>query len=80
MQEKNRRRLVTFLIVFFIVLGVGAIFSTYIYGNSAAGIGRLIGELVGAAILPALIAILGAPNDILASGCSCRCGGGRRDN
>ena len=57
MQEKNRRRLVTFLIVFFIVLGVGAIFSTYIYGNSAAGIGRLIGELVGAAILPALIAI-----------------------
>ena len=57
MQEKNRRRLVTFLIVFFIVLGVGAIFSTYIYDNSAAGIGRLIGELVGAAILPALIAI-----------------------
>ena len=38
MQEKNRRRLVTFLIVFFIVLGVGAIFSTYIYDNSAAGI------------------------------------------
>src|SRR5512136_850207 len=57
MHEKNRRRLVTFLIGFFIVLGVGAIFSTYIYENSAAGIGRLIGELVGAAILPALIAI-----------------------
>ena len=57
MQEKTRRRLVTFLIVFFIVLGVGAIFSTYIYDNSAAGIGRLIGELVGAAILPVLIAI-----------------------
>jgi hypothetical protein len=57
MQEKTRRRLVTFLIVFFIVLGVGAIFSTCIYDNSAAGIGRLIGELVGAAILPVLIAI-----------------------
>jgi hypothetical protein len=57
MQEKTRRRLVTFLIVFFIVFGVGAIFSTYIYDNSAAGIGRLIGELVGAAILPVLIAI-----------------------
>ena len=57
MQEKNRRRLTALLIVLSIVLGVGAIFSTYIYDNSPTGIGKLIGELFGAGLLVLIFAI-----------------------
>ncbi|MGA9083683.1 MAG: hypothetical protein WB390_14625, partial [Pseudolabrys sp.] len=57
MQEKNRRRLIALLVVLPIVLGVGAIFSTYIYDNSPAGIGKLISELFGAGLLVLIFAI-----------------------
>jgi len=56
-EKKNRGRLIAFLTVLFIVLGAGAIFSTYIYNNSAVGIGMLIGELFGAGLLASIFAI-----------------------
>ena len=55
--EQSRRRWLSFLIVLFIVLVVGAIYSSYIYNNSAQGIGSLFGELIGFGIIPLLFAI-----------------------
>jgi len=57
MHEKSTRRLLAFFVVLFIVLGAGAIFSTYIYNNSPIGIGTLSGELIGAAALASIFAI-----------------------
>jgi hypothetical protein len=51
---KNKRRLIAFFTVLVIVLLVGAVFSTFIYGNSAGGMGYLFGELIGTAALLSL--------------------------
>jgi hypothetical protein len=52
--SKNKRRLIAFFVVLVVVLVVGAVFSTFIYGNSAGGMGSLFGELIGTAALLSL--------------------------
>ena len=55
--EQNRTRgRIALLIVLAIVLFVGAIFSTIIYDNSASGVGYLVGQLIGAAVILSLLA------------------------
>jgi hypothetical protein len=46
---------IAFIIVFMIVLFVGAYFSSQIYGNSASGIADLFGELLGALMVLTLL-------------------------
>lgn len=53
----RKRRWIAFLLVLLAVLAGGAVFSTLIYENSPAGVASLVGELIGAGILVALLSI-----------------------
>jgi hypothetical protein len=55
----NRRGSAGLLLVAAIfAISAGAVLSTLIYGNSGAGIGRVLGEFFGVALIPILVAFL----------------------
>jgi hypothetical protein len=54
-QKANKRGRIAFLIVFMIVLLVGAYFTNQVYGNSPSGIANVIGQLFGTWFLLTLL-------------------------
>ena len=49
--QNTTRGRIAFLVVFIIVLLVGAYFTSQIYGNSLGGIASLVGELIGSCVI-----------------------------